>query len=543
MSKSLADSTIQELAPLLQSKTVSPVELTEAVLARMEETEGRLNAYITRLEDEAMADAREAEREIVNGGYKGPLHGIPFAVKDLYYTKGIRTTAGSKIYRDFVPDYDATTVARLKDAGAILVGKNNTHEFASGGTNENEHFGPARNPWNPDRIPGGSSGGSAACVAASSAIFSLGTDTGGSIRMPASLCGIVGMKATYGRVSRRGVFPLSWSLDHAGPLAKSVWDTAQVLSVIAGQDPLDAASSDHPVPDYAAALNSGVSRPLEGMKIGYCEAYFFQNLDPEVERLVKQAIAVLADLGAEIREVKIPMLEQMVQVHSLISAAEMLTFHNANVTSRSEDYGTNILPRLLMAKEISAQAYLETQRLRQQYQAVWSELYREIDLLAVPSTGIPAFPIGAETIHLNGKDVNPRDIGIIGRTAPGNFNGYPSISVPCGYTDAGLPVGLQIQGVPFDESLVFQAAHAYEQATLWFSKQVPAVLQDDFPGKSPDTRQEMGASVSPVHKSIDSIMDVLTELSSQLAAEIEPASCFKPKTVNKETKQVTSISL
>ncbi|MDB5085963.1 MAG: Asp-tRNA(Asn)/Glu-tRNA(Gln) amidotransferase GatCAB subunit [Bacilli bacterium] len=539
MNKQLADMSIQELAPKIENKEISPVELVEACLQRIEETEGDLNAYISILGDQAREQARQSETEIVNGFYRGTLHGIPFAAKDLYATKGIKTTAGSKIFQDFVPDYDSTTVTRLIDAGAILVGKNNTHEFASGGTNENEHFGPARNPWNPQMIPGGSSGGSAAAVASSSAVFSLGTDTGGSIRMPAALCGIVGIKATYGRVSRKGVFPLSWSLDHAGPLTKSVWDAATVLSVLAGYDPMDPTSSDEPVPDYASALESGGDRPLAGLRIGWCQAYYFDNLDPEVKLLIDQAMLVLSDLGADIREVKIPYLEQMVQVHSFISAAEMYAIHAQNFSTRSEDFGSNIRPRIETGKEIPAGAYLETQRLRQNYQEVWSNVYQEIDLLVAPTTAIPAFQVGAESITLNGQEVNPRDLGILGRTAPSNFNGYPAISVPCGYTTAGLPVGLQIQGTPFEESLVFQAAYAYEMATAWLSKKVPLVNLNR--NERIEKKQEVIPMVKTEKQNLDVLLPILAELSKSLPADAEPAAFFTPKKVSMSSKLVELI--
>lgn len=355
--------------------------------------------------------------------------------------------------------------------------------------------------------------------------------------MPAALCGIVGIKATYGRVSRRGVFPLSWSLDHAGPLTKSVSDAATVLSVIAGYDPLDPTSSREPVADYTAVLQPSGDRPLAGLRIGYCQTYFFENLDPEVERLVHKALAVLAQLGAEVHEVKIPYLDQMVQIQTLLSGPEMYTAHSENVEVRAEDYGANILPRLYMSKDIPASAYLEAQRLRQAYQSVWVSVYQGIDLLVAPTTGIPAFPIGAKTIHLNGKDVNPRDLGILGRTSPSNFNGYPAISVPCGYTDAGLPVGLQIQGVPFDESLVFRAAFAYEQATSWFTKRVPKVPARSNGYVLRDMKLDV-KELNPELQDLSTVLEILGELGKNLPLETEPATFFTPtKVTAKHRKQ------
>jgi aspartyl-tRNA(Asn)/glutamyl-tRNA(Gln) amidotransferase subunit A len=467
----LMQKSIKELASLIRNKEISPVELVEECLQQIKETEPSINAFITVLADKAMEDAVTAEQEIMKGNYKGVLHGIPYSAKDLFTTKGIKTTAGSKILADYVPDYDATAVKRLSEAGAILVGKNNLHEFAFGGTNENEHYGPTRNPWNLDVIPGGSSGGSGATVAASSSIFSLGTDTGGSIRGPAALCGVVGIKPTYGRVSRHGVLPLSSSLDHAGPLTKTAWDAAAVLSVIAGYDPLDPACSKMEVSNYLAALawEDGRSLPLKGKTLGICKEYYFENVDPEIERAVLQAINVLGELGAKVVEVSIPSLPEVARLQGLISTAEAYAYHSAYLKDRYEEYGTNIRERLEMGQYIPAWAYVEAQRLRQQYKKEWAGVYEQIDLLVAPTMAIPAFRIDAKTIVLGGKEVNPREFGIAGRTSPSNFNGHPSISVPCGFTAAGLPIGLQIQGRPFDETLVLQAANAYEQASVRIS--------------------------------------------------------------------------
>ncbi|PKG24349.1 amidase [Niallia nealsonii] len=461
--ENLMSKTIQELAPLIRKKEISPVELVDQCLERIKETEPAINAYITVLEHSALEKAKLAEKEILDGNYKGVLHGIPYSAKDLYTTKGVKTTAGSRVLAEYVPDYDATTVARLNDAGAILVGKNNLHEFAYGGTNENEHFGPTGNPWNTKMIPGGSSGGSGASVAASSSLFSLGTDTGGSIRMPAALCGVVGIKATYGRVSRNGVLPLSSSLDHAGPLAKTTWDTAAVLSVMAGYDSKDPTSSKKEVPNYFAAFTEE-NLSLEGVTIGVCEEYFFENLDPEVDRSVRKAIAMFEKLGASIVQVNLPFISESVRLQSLLTTAEAYSYHSSYLKDRYEEYGTNIRPRLEMGQYTPAWAYIQAQRLRQKTKESWKEVYKTIDLLIAPTTAIPAFPIHCDTISLGGKDVNPRDLGILGRTSPSNFNGFPSISIPCGFTEAGLPIGLQLQGRPFEELLVFRAANAFEKA-------------------------------------------------------------------------------
>ncbi|GGG06516.1 amidase [Paenibacillus abyssi] len=459
----LMDKSILELAPLLQTKQLSPVDLVKECLQRIEETEPTLNAYITVLHREAMESAALAEKEILGGHYKGVLHGIPYSAKDLYTTKGIRTTAGSKVLEHNIPDYDATAIIRLREAGAVLVGKNNLHEFAFGGTNENEYFGPARNPWNPAMNPGGSSGGSAASVAASSSIFSLGTDTAGSIRIPASFCGIVGMKGTYGRVSRRGVLPLSSSLDHAGPLAKTTWDAAAVMSVIAGYDPLDPSSSSHPVPDYTEAFSCEGSKPFKGMRVGVCERYFFERLDPQVERAVRSALLRFEELGAELVAVDVPDIYDAVNARGIISLSEIYAYHSGILKTSYEEYGSNIRKRLETGQYIPAWAYINAQRLRTQHLKAWDEVYQKIDLLVSPTMAIPAFPIYADTISLDGNEVDPRNLDVSSRTPPSNFNGYPAVSIPCGLTEEGLPIGLQIQGRPFEEGLVFRSAYFMEQ--------------------------------------------------------------------------------
>ncbi len=463
--ENLMGKNMKELASLIQTKEISPVELVEQSLEKIAETEPKINAFITVLEGQAREEAKQAEKEIMNGNYKGVLHGIPYSAKDLYTTKGIKTTAGSKVLKDFVPDYDATTVVRLREAGAILVGKNNLHEFAYGGTNENEYFGATGNPVDPELIPGGSSGGSGASVAASSSIFSLGTDTGGSIRMPAALCGVVGIKPTYGRVSRYGVLPLSSSLDHAGPLTKTTWDAAAVLNVLAGYDPNDPSSSKKEVPNYFTSFDDE-NLSLEGLKIGVCERYYFEQLHPDVEESVRAAIRQFEALGATIVEIDIPFISESAQMQGIITAAEAYTYHSSYLKERSDEYGKNVLKRLEIGQFTPAWAYVQAQRYREKVKQEWHEIYKKIDLLLAPTTAIPAFPLHCETITLNGMDVNPRDFGVLGRTSPSNFNGFPSISVPCGMTSKGLPIGLQIQGRPFEEGLIFRAANAFEQASL-----------------------------------------------------------------------------
>jgi aspartyl-tRNA(Asn)/glutamyl-tRNA(Gln) amidotransferase subunit A len=456
--------TIQELAPLIRQREISPVELVKACLAQIEKTEPSLNCYITVTREEALRAAAQAEREIMQGQYRSVLHGIPYSAKDLYHTQGIRTTAGSEILADYIPDDNATVIDRLHQAGAILVGKNNLHEFAYGTTNENDYFGPCRNPWNTRMIPGGSSGGSAASVAAGSSVFSLGTDTGGSIRIPAALCGVTGIKPTYGRVSKQGVIPLSWSQDHAGPIAKSVWDAAAVLTAIAGYDANDPTSAGQPVPDYTAGLKPGCQPELKGMTVGICPDYYAGVLHPEIEQAFERVVRWFEACGACIRPLSYPTRE-VFAVASILTMAEAYTYHAPYLETRAGQYGASVRRRLEKGQYVPAHAYINAQRLRRQDQQTWSQIYQAVDLVILPTTVVPAFPIGAATIPFGKEAVDPRIHGTLTLlTSPGDFNGYPAISLPCGFTADGLPVGFQIQGKPFDEVRVFQAAYAYEQA-------------------------------------------------------------------------------
>ncbi len=465
--------TIRELAPLLQSRSLSPVELVQDCLRQIERTEPAINAYITVSGEQALQAAAQAEREIMQGRYRGVLHGIPYSAKDLYCTKGIRTTAGSQILSGHVPDHSAAVIDRLNQAGAILMGKNNLHEFAYGTTNENDWFGPCRNPWNTAMIPGGSSGGSAASVAVSSSLFSLGTDTGGSIRVPAALCGVIGMKPTYGRVSKRGVIPLSWSLDHAGPLAKSVWDTAAVLGVIAGYDSADPASVDIGVPDYAGWLSAGEAS-LEGITVGICPDYHRGILYPEIEQAFGQVVRWFEDRGAVVRELAFPSRE-ILGIRGILMMAEAYTCHAGYLETCAEKYGGVVRRRLEKGQFIPAYAYIDAQRLREADRRQWAATYREIDLFLAPTTVMPAFPIGQKTVSVGGEPADPRTQGRLTiMTSLSNFNGYPVISLPCGFTADGLPIGFQIQGRPFAEDQVFAAAHVYEQDHCYKSAVPPA---------------------------------------------------------------------
>jgi aspartyl-tRNA(Asn)/glutamyl-tRNA(Gln) amidotransferase subunit A len=459
--------TIARAARALRARELSPLELTDSYLRRIERLNPHLNAYITVCAERAREDARRATDELAAGKARGPLHGIPIALKDLYETAGIRTTAGAKIHADHVPAHDCPVAARLRAAGTILLGKLNTHEYAYGVTTNNPHFGPTRNPWNPEHIPGGSSGGSGAAIAAGLATATTGTDTGGSIRMPASVCGVVGLKPTYGRVSKAGVLPLSYLFDHTGPITRTVEDAALVLNAIAGYDPSDATSVRTPVPDYTAELGAG----LRGLRIGVARDYFFAELDPEVEQAIEQAIAELRRLGADVRDVKIAGVEAGLAAVFAIVLAEAQAIHARSLRTRPADFGADVLA-LLSSPTPDTKSIMSGLRARDALCVAMRTALESVDLLVTPTTPIVAARIGQETIRL-GSVEQPVLSAMIRCTAPFNATGLPALSLPCGFTRAGLPVGLQIAGRPFDEATVLRAGHAYEQATGWHERRAP----------------------------------------------------------------------
>ena len=453
--------TIREAAGLLKSGQLSPVELTQAFLDRIEATDDRLHSYIIVLKEQALDDARLAEAEIRRGDYKGPLHGIPFALKDLYDTAGVTTTAGSKVYIDRVPAEDATTTARLKAAGGILLGKLAMHEFALGGPDFTTPFPPARNPWNLDHITGGSSSGSGSAVASGQAMAALGSCTGGSIRGPASLCGIVGLKATYGRVSRAGVVTLSWSQDHCGPMTWTVEDTAYMMQALAGYDPKDPTTSTAPVPDYSLSLREAI----KGLTIGVPRHFFFaphENVNPEVVATVENGLKVLEGLGANLQEVTIPSLEYVRAANSVIMLSEAFAFHEKNLRTRPHDFGEMVRARFRIGGMFSASDYVQSQRVRKLVNREFAAVLQKVDVLVTPTMTQPA-------AAFEGYDATSTVRGP-SFTAPFNLTGLPAISVPCGFTASGLPVGMQIAGKPFDEPGVIRAAYAYQQEARWFEQ-------------------------------------------------------------------------
>jgi aspartyl-tRNA(Asn)/glutamyl-tRNA(Gln) amidotransferase subunit A len=459
---------ITELGPLLRERKLSPIELTEAYLDRIDRLDPRLNTYIRVLPEQARQAAREAEVEIGRGAWRGALHGVPVGIKDLFDVAGVPNTMGSKILRDNIPETDATVVARLKEAGAIVLGKHNLHEFAFGITSENPHFGVVRNPWNIERVPGGSSGGTAAAVAAGLCAGGLGSDTGASIRAPASFCGIVGLKPTYGRVSRAGALPLAWSLDHAGPLARSVADCALLLQAIAGSDARDPATSTEAVPDFLAALEQG----LAGIRLGIPREYFFEVVEPDVERLVDEAVATLEQLGAQVHEVSLPHVMHAQVAGNVIMSTEAAAWHADWLRERPQDYGADVLQRIRAGLLVHATEYLHSQQMRTLIQGDFASAFSQVDVVLSPTVPLVAPPIG-RTLEAGGPlNVPPRAIANRA-TVPCNLTGMPAISVPCGFS-SGLPVGLQIMGPAFGEPVVLRVAAAYEAATDW-RKQRPTV--------------------------------------------------------------------
>ena len=460
---------VAEAAAEIAAKRLSPVELTQAYLDRIAAINPIINAYITVTADSAMAQAKQAEAEITRGDYKGPFHGMPIALKDLFDTKGIRTTAGSKIMANRLPAEDGVVVSMLADAGAVLLGKLNMHEFAFGITNVNPHYGPARNAWNPDRITGGSSGGSGTATASGLCAAALGSDTGGSIRIPACFCGIVGLKPTYGRVSKKGVLPLSWSLDHVGPMTRTAKDAALMLQVIAGHDAQDPGSTDIAVPSYTSDLGKGI----KGMRIGVLRGNYVLPMAAEMESALAEAINTLRDLGAIVTDpLELPYLEDALPANITIISSEAATFHQANMDERPGDYDEEVFARLSIGRDHPATAYIIARNTQRQVQEQLLDSLSNFDALLTPMLPLGAPPIGQNDVLVGGKTMDVR-AAVTRYTQPFNLTGFPAISVPCGFTDEGLPTGFQLAGKPFEEATLLRIAHAYQGATEWHTRRPP----------------------------------------------------------------------
>ncbi len=452
---------LTDAARLIRRRELSPVELVESLLERIAAIDGRVMAFLTVDAEGALAQARAAEQELGSGSDLGPVHGVPVAIKDIIDVAGLPTTAGSRVLAGNVAREDAALVAALRGAGAVILGKTNTHEFAYGVITP-----PTRNPWNLGRIPGGSSGGSAAALAAGLVPGAVGTDTAGSIRLPAALCGIVGLKPTYGRVSRHGVIPLSWSLDHAGPMTRSVADAALMLGAMAGgSDPRDPATSDAPVGDLMASL----SRSPRGLRVGVPRRYFydFEGLDRAVGDAAEAALQVLGDLGMDLREVEMPLVEHTFALGRAVQRPEASAYHRARLRAVPELYGDEIRGDLELGELFLATDYIHAQRVRAEMRAGWLEAMRDLDILVVPTV-----PCGAPEVR-EGITSGAIKVRLLHNTYPFNLVGFPGLSLPCGLTAEGLPIGMQIVGRPYDEATVLCAGHAYEQAAGWHPRRPP----------------------------------------------------------------------
>lgn len=457
MSKDLITKSVEELAPLIENRKISSLELTKAVLDHAESQNKTINAYISFTREKAEETARYMDKEIANGNYRGMYHGIPMAVKDNLYVQNERTTMASKIHKDFIPNFDATVISKMKEAGIVFTGKLNMHEYAWGITNNNPHYGACRNPWDLEKIPGGSSGGSGAAVAADMTTATLGTDTAGSIRIPSSACGVVGLKPTHGRVSKYGCFPLSWSLDHIGPMTKTVKDAAGLLEIISGCDPNDPTSIHAPVSRYTEMLTGDV----KGLVIGVNEEFFFKNVDSKVEKLVRAGIQSLVDQGAKVEEVSISSLRYAEYAEMITILSEAATIHHRNLLERPEDFGADIRLLFELGELPAAVDYLRAQQLRRQIKLEFQQAFEKVDVFITPTLPIISPNIGEDFADLNGEKVDLID-HIIRFTGPGNLTGLPALTVPCGLV-AGMPAGLQIIGPALKEETILNVGFAFEK--------------------------------------------------------------------------------
>ena len=479
--------TIKQASKLLKNKDISPVELTKALLDRIDKNDSNLNSYITVLSDYAIKSAENAEREIVSGNYKGPLHGIPIGLKDIFVMKNFPSTCGSRMLENFISPYSATVTKKLLEAGVVVLGKNNMDEFAMGSSNETSYFGAVKNPWDLERVPGGSSGGSASATSAGLCLGSVGTDTGGSIRQPGSLCGVVGLKPTYGRVSRYGMIAFASSLDQAGPITRSVEDAAIILNAISGADPLDSTSVDIEVPDYTSNLNGDI----KGIRIGIPKEYFIDGMDNEISESAKKAIAVLESLGAQIIDISLPHTKYAVSTYYIIAPSEASSnlarydgvrygYRTPNaqsltemyVKTRSEGFGNEVKRRIMLGTYALSSGYydayyLKAQKVRTLIRKDFVDAWENVDVIIAPTSPEVAFRIGDKTddpLKMYLSDI---------LTIPCNIAGIPGISIPCGFSSDKLPIGLQILGKAFDEKTVLRVAHTYEQQTNWHKMHPP----------------------------------------------------------------------
>ncbi|MDA1036563.1 MAG: amidase [Chloroflexi bacterium] len=458
----LTSLTVAELAERIRTKQVSPVEVAQAFVSRADALEPTIGAFVTRTSEQALEAARQAEAEIAAGNYKGPMHGIPVGVKDIYATAGVRTTSGSKVYADHVPDRDSAAVARLKDAGAYSIGKTGTVEFAFDPTGRNAHYGMPHNPWGLDRMPGGSSAGSGAGTAAGFFPISLGTDTGGSIRIPSALCGLTGIKPTFGLTSRAGVTPLSWSLDTVGPMARSAEDAAIALNVLAGYDPDDPASVRSEKIDYTKGLDAGI----RGLRVGVPKEYIWDIVDPEVETAFRKAMSDLEELGATVEEISIPELEWVPSMSIAITTVEAAAIYGELARTRGDDLDPAVLRRVESGFFISGERYAHALRARALFTRRLNVAFEKVDVIATPTVATPAPPQNADRMEIGGVNTNVRE-ALLRDTRIFNASRLPAVAMPTGFSAEGLPLSMQIAGPAFQDALTLRVAHAYQQATDW----------------------------------------------------------------------------
>jgi len=474
---------VMDLARAIASKDVSPVEVVQAHLDRIAALDGKLKAYLTVMADAALERARAAEAAVMSGEPLGRLHGVPVGLKDLYWTKGVKTTGGSRILADWIPTEDATVVSRLAGAGAIALGKLNMHEFAFGPEGLNPHYGTPWNPWDHSthRICGGSSSGAGAAVAAGLCPAALGSDTGGSIRIPSALCGLSGVKPTYGRVSRAGVLPLAWSLDHVGPMCRTAADCALLLGVMAGYDPRDPTTSVLPVPDYTAALTGQV----KGLRVGVLRSFFLESTGMALRQAVEEAVKVLEGLGATAHEVNLENAKHAPAASWAVLSAEAYAYHEAWLRQRPGDYGDDVRERLRVGAFVSGADYVRGQQARAVLRNEVDGALAKADVLVCATTPVVATAVGQSDVMVEHEKL-PVRTSLIRFTRPFNLSGHPAASIPCGFTAAGLPVGLQIIGRPFDEATVLRVADAYQRATDWHARRPPVDLpRPPAPGGRP----------------------------------------------------------
>lgn len=453
-------SSLTHLSSRIRKKEISPVEVVDELVKRIGVINPSINAFITVLVEEATHAAKQAEAEIMRGQWRGPLHGVPLGLKDLIYTKGTRTTMGSKLYEHFVPDRDATVVEKLRNAGAVLIGKLNTHEFAYGPTGDISFFGPVRNPYDTERMTGGSSSGSGAAVASALCFGALGTDTGGSIRIPASACGIVGMKPTFGRVSKHGIYPLAYTLDHVGPMTRTVQDNALLLHVLAGYDEQDPYSSQRGEEDFERHIGDSIKDKV----IGVPSSFYFDGLDEEVRKRIEGALRIFQSMGVHIETVEMPILEEVSWAQLKTIQSEAYAVHEEHMDGRRAHFHPELLERLMMSAEAKGYEYVKAQHIRKRACASFAEVFERVDVLLTPTLPILPPRIGEREMEVAGVVEQVR-AALLRLTGPTSLTGLPSLSVPCGFsTSCGLPIGMQLIGRPFDEAVLYQFGAAFEEA-------------------------------------------------------------------------------